>query len=239
MDNLTPRQIQILKCIIEEYLETAEPVGSDTLERKYTLGVSPATIRNEMANLAADGFLRQPHTSAGRVPTPKALRFYIEHLMEEQKLSVAEEVAAKERLEEAKSNFYQLMQEATRALSELTNSLTITVTDNGEVWHAGYARILAAPEFYNIDVTIGVLSFLEEHEKILELFRNQLGWEEPVEVVFGEDLRWPNFDAVGMVVSKFENSQTKGVMGAIGPARLNFPFIIPAVRYFSQLLSQV
>ncbi|MBI4032954.1 MAG: hypothetical protein HY377_00320, partial [Candidatus Blackburnbacteria bacterium] len=64
---MTPRQIQILKSIVEEYTQTAEAVGSDVLEKKYSLGVSPATIRNEMAALTAGGYLKQPHTSAGRI----------------------------------------------------------------------------------------------------------------------------------------------------------------------------
>ena len=83
MVELTDRQIKILKAIIEEYIETAEAVGSQTLDKKYGLGVSPATIRNEMVRLTANGFLKQPHASAGRVPTPMALKFYIQNLMQQ------------------------------------------------------------------------------------------------------------------------------------------------------------
>jgi heat-inducible transcriptional repressor len=71
-EGLTARQIQILKSLIDEYIETAEPVGSGALDKKYNLGISPATIRNEMVTLTKFGFLKQPHTSSGRVPTPKA-----------------------------------------------------------------------------------------------------------------------------------------------------------------------
>ena len=98
MDELTPRQIQVLKCVVEEYTETAIPVGSDVLEKKYNVGVSPATIRNEMSALTKMGFLRQPHTSSGRVPSPKAIKLYVNQLMEEKKLSVAEEVQAREQV---------------------------------------------------------------------------------------------------------------------------------------------
>src|SRR3990167_1217541 len=79
--DLTDRQIQILRAIVEEYSQTAEPVGSERLDRKYGLGVSPATIRNEMVILAEMGYLSQPHTSSGRTPTPKAIRFYDERLI--------------------------------------------------------------------------------------------------------------------------------------------------------------
>jgi len=74
MEELSDRQTKILKAIIEEYIENGEAVGSEVLEKKYELGVSPATIRNEMAKLVKAGFLKQPHTSAGRVPTKEAFR---------------------------------------------------------------------------------------------------------------------------------------------------------------------
>src|SRR3990172_11919944 len=95
-DSLTARQTQVLKSLIDEYIDTAEPVGSESLDKKYSLGVSPATIRNEMMDLTRMGYLRQPHTSAGRVPSPKAMKFYIDQLMDERRMSVAEEVKVKE-----------------------------------------------------------------------------------------------------------------------------------------------
>lgn len=239
MDQLTPRQIQILKSLIEEYLETADAVGSDALDRKYSLGVSPATIRNEMVTLTAGGFLRQLHTSAGRVPTPRALKFYVDQLMEEKKLSVGEEVAARARLEEAKPDFDDLMQEATKVLSEMTGSLAVAMTDNGDIWHAGYARILSSPEFYDIDVTTRVLSLLEESKKVQELFTERIPWEGPVEIIFGEELHWPKFEPVGIVAAQFDNPAGRGAMGIIGPVRLNFSSIVPVVRYFGQLVSQI
>ena len=98
MNDLNDRQIQILKAIIEEYIETAEPVGSEKMDKKYNLGVSPATIRNEMVKLTKMGYLKQPHTSAGRTPSPLALKYYVSSLMKPEDLSVAEEVRVKQTL---------------------------------------------------------------------------------------------------------------------------------------------
>src|SRR5437660_12839964 len=103
MIDLSERQNELLKVIIEEYIDTAEPVGSESIERKHKLGVSPATIRNEMARLTELGFLKQPHTSAGRAPTSMGLKYYIQHLMQERELSVRDEVAVKERLWDQRS----------------------------------------------------------------------------------------------------------------------------------------
>src|SRR4030042_824607 len=135
MVELTERQAKILKSVIEEYVETAEPVGSETLEKKYSLGVSPATIRNEMAALTETGFLRQPHTSAGRVPTPTGFKIYIDRLMEEKKPSVTEEVAAKEAIWDYRHEYDRLLREATRALANPNQALAVVATKGG----AGYS----------------------------------------------------------------------------------------------------
>src|SRR3990167_2315345 len=97
-DALTARQTQVLKSLIDEYILTAEPVGSETLDKKYNLGVSPATIRNEMMRLTTLRLLKQPHTSAGRAPTPEALKYYVDNLMKTKDMSVADEVAVKEKI---------------------------------------------------------------------------------------------------------------------------------------------
>src|SRR4030042_5715422 len=96
MEPLSATQTKIPNALIDEYIETAEPVGSENLDKKYNLGVSPATIRNEMGTLTKIGYLKQPHTSAGRVPTPTAMKFFIDQLMEEKQMSLADEVKAKE-----------------------------------------------------------------------------------------------------------------------------------------------
>ncbi|KKQ08500.1 MAG: Heat-inducible transcription repressor HrcA, partial [Candidatus Daviesbacteria bacterium GW2011_GWB1_36_5] len=129
------------------------------------------------------------------------------------------------------------MQEATLALSQSTKTLTVAVIDNGEVWHSGYANILLSPEFYNIDVTAQVLALLEEGKRIRDLL--MLGeWDEPVEIMFGEDTGWQNFEPVGIIACRFTTPQTKGALAVIGSTRLNYPVIIPVVRYFSSLLSE-
>lgn len=218
-------------------METATSVGSDALERKYDLGVSPATIRNEMGELTRIGYLRQVHTSAGRLPTPKAIKFYVHQLMEEKTLSVGEEAAAKQKVSGSKENVDKLLKETTKALATQTGSLAIAVTQNGEVWHSGYAYILSNPEFYNIDVTQTVLSLLEQSKKVKELLLES-SWPEPVKIVFGEETGWKNFESVGIVVAHFETPNVNGCLGVIGPTRLRYPVIIPTVRYFGTLLSE-
>jgi len=87
---LGERKLRILQAIIEDYVMSGEPVGSRTIAKKYNLGISSATIRNEMADLEEMGYLKQPHTSAGRIPSDKAYRLYVDHLMEVRSLTPEE-----------------------------------------------------------------------------------------------------------------------------------------------------
>lgn len=239
MVELTDRQIRILKALIEEYIENAEPVGSESLEKKHELGVSPATVRNEMFKLTQVGYLKQPHTSAGRVPTKEGFKFYVDQLMEEKELSVADEVAAKEKVWDVRFDFDQLMKQTVRALAERTQSLSVAATDQGDLYHAGYANILQIPEFYDIDVTRTVLSFIDEIKEVQQLFNKCFG-EGPIHYLLGDELGYEFLEPCGMVFIKFEaGPKRSGSLGVIGPNRLNYSLVVPTVRYFGGLIEEL
>ena len=236
---LTARQTQILKALIDEYIETAEPVGSAALEKKYDMGVSPATIRNEMSALTKSKFLRQPHTSAGRIPTPTAMKFYIGQLMEEKQMSVADEVKAKEKVWDSRKDIENLVEEATHALADSTNSLAVGALDDGKFWHSGYANVFQNPEFEDMRVCADLFSFLEESERMKDLFFGRENLDSPIEVLFGEELEWPELEPIGLVTTHFKVGGKKGVLGVIGPTRLSYPTVIPILRYFGNLLQDI
>ncbi|KKQ95950.1 MAG: Transcriptional regulator of heat shock protein [Candidatus Woesebacteria bacterium GW2011_GWB1_43_14] len=231
---LTDRQTQIIKALIDEYIETAEPVGSASLEKKYNLGISPATIRNEMVNLTKLGYLRQPHTSAGRTPTSIAMKFYINQLMDEKKMSVVDEVQAKEGVWDARENFDKLMDKATFELADKTKSLAVAATDDGTTWTHGHSLIFECP--FTLDVFQNIFSILESRDMVKKLFFEHLTGLTPIEVIFGEELGWDFFDPVGIVATRFSTQGHEGAIGVIGPMRLNYQTVIPVVRYFRDLI---
>ena len=237
--NLSDRQLSILKAIIEEYISTAEAVGSETIERKYAIGVSPATIRNEMAWLTQQGYLKQPHTSAGRTPTAMSLKLYVNELMQEKPLSVAEEVDTKEKVWDHRHDIDRLLQQATRSLAEQSHTISVACTNQGHAFSAGYANILSMPEFYDIDVTRQVLSMLDETDLLLKLFGRSIT-EGPVHVLFGEELDDPYLELVSYVYGDFQaGPNISGKIGIIGPSRTNFSQAIPRVRYYSHLIEDI
>lgn len=238
MVDLTDRQIQILKSIIEEYMETAAPVSSEILDKKYHLGVSPATIRNEMVILAKNGFLRQPYTSAGRVPTPMALKFYVHRLMEEKDLSVADEAAIKNRIWDYRTEIDRLLQEATRVLSERTKSLAVVTTEQGDIYHSGYANILEDPEFFDIDVTKTVLSIIDDFESMNKVFSRALG-EDSIHILLGDELGVQFLEPCGLIFTNFQTRKVSGSLGVIGSCRLDYPLIIPTLRCLNNLIEEI
>ncbi len=126
--DLTERKLKILQAIISDYVRSAEPVGSRTLSKKYDLGISPATIRNEMADLEEMGYLTHPHTSAGRVPSDKAYRLYVNALMEKKELSREEKLVIAQRLQGNINEFEKTIEHAAAVLSEITNLTSFAMT---------------------------------------------------------------------------------------------------------------
>ena len=118
---LTERKRQILKIVVEGYIRTAEPVGSKVIAAQMAGKVSSATIRNELADLVELGYLEQPHTSAGRIPSPKGYRLYVNELMEEQRLSIAETERINQALEIKMEELDRVISQAGRAVSSFVN----------------------------------------------------------------------------------------------------------------------
>ncbi len=127
---LNERKLNILKAIIKDYIETAEAVGSRTISKKYDLGISAATIRNEMADLEELGYLIQPHTSAGRVPTEKGYKLYVDTLMATSELSDTDKKMIERCVQENIDHIESLIRETSKLLSELTNYTTVGFTRN-------------------------------------------------------------------------------------------------------------
>jgi heat-inducible transcriptional repressor len=237
MYDLTQRQIEILKQIVKEYIDTANPVGSETLEKKYDVGVSPATIRNEMAEMVKKGYLAKPHTSAGRVPTSKAIKLYVNELMKEKDLSVAEEVEAKEKVWDMREREGAFMRIATQKLAEKAGTLAVARNDVGDVYYAGYSHILDMPEFYDIDVTKNLLNLLDNSSYFDTIFGKI---HEKFSVILGEDLELELFKPYSFVFSKYHTrSNHEGEIGVIGPARLRYENIVPIVKYYGNLIEEV
>ncbi|WP_312650636.1 heat-inducible transcriptional repressor HrcA [Aminipila sp.] len=140
--DLNERKLRILQAIIGDFIRTGEPVGSRTLSKKYELGVSPATIRNEMSDLEDMGFLTHPHTSSGRVPSDKAYRLYVNDLMKKKELTFEEKQIITDKLHSDMSEFEKTIQHAAHLLSEITNLTSFAMTPNQDEDKLRYINFL-------------------------------------------------------------------------------------------------
>ena len=143
---LTERQKQILRAIVDIYVSTAEPVGSKAIAALPDLSCSSATIRNEMAELTQMGLLEQPHTSAGRIPSPAGYRLYIDELMQDYRLSIDETKSLNEALELKSQEFDKMMSQVGKLVSKMTDLPAYTVASRrNEAMAKHFDLIMAGP----------------------------------------------------------------------------------------------
>ncbi len=236
--DLNTRQIAIIKAVVEEYAQTAEPVGSVTLEKKYALGVSPATLRNEMAVLEEKGYLKQPHTSSGRVPTPLSIKLYVNELMQEQRLSVAEEVSVRERVWESRDSLGSLLREATKTLAERTKSLSVAALDEDRVYHHGYSYLFRQQEFANIELTRQIFGMLDQTKHLLDIFDKSAS-NSPIHLLIGDELGNELLEPVSCLYADIHIGDKRGSLGIISSCRQTYDHNIPLVRYIASLINQI
>ncbi|PIZ46952.1 hypothetical protein CO180_01840 [candidate division WWE3 bacterium CG_4_9_14_3_um_filter_41_6] len=236
---ISKRQQDILQAIIKEYIETAEPVGSEFVVSKYNFDFSPATTRNEMVELTNKGFLAKDHISAGRIPTPLAFRYYVKNLMDEKQIPVVNEVAIKQRLWEYRHDMNHMLKQATYAVADELHNLTFLITDDGDVYVAGAAHILRHPEFYDIDLTRTVLHLLDRYD-MLHAMADQLAGDSELGLLLGEETGLPNMNGCGIVISRLHLPQGQGgFLSVFGPYRLDYQSVIPTIRYMQGLINEL
>lgn len=158
--DLSERKLKILQAIVGDFIRTAEPIGSRTLSKKYEMGISPATIRNEMSDLEEMGYLTHPHTSAGRVPSDKAYRLYVNSLMEKRTLSEDEKKFISQKLSNNVSELEKTIQHAAQLLSEITRLTSFAITPNQNEDKLKYINILP------VDTKTVVLMIVAESGKV-------------------------------------------------------------------------
>ncbi len=214
---MDPRKQKVLQAIIDDYIRTAEPVGSRTLARAHGLGVSPATIRNEMADLEGMGYLEQPHTSAGRVPSDKGYRYYVDSLMtsaadaELSREAVRRVLALKARMME------DVMRQAARLLAEMTDCLAIASRAEGPVVHIRAVRAV-----------------LLDHERALLIVVGEDGSLRSKAVALGPDLPAAELEHIAGTLSRRLEGAALG-----GASLVRLRGLQGELGQFRQLIEQV
>lgn len=235
---LTSRQRNILSAVIKEHIESANPVGSKELVEKYHFKLSPATIRNDMNELTKKGYIYQPHTSAGRVPTDLGYRYFIEVLMKKRKMTEKEQRDLQIQFLKLKTRYRQLARATSQFLAEMSDSLALSgFFDTEEFWDWGMPKLLTQPEFSDplqIKKLTTCLETLEGNSKKISKKINN----KKVSIYIGKKNPLAKLENCSMVVSKFTTrDQKKGFVILIGPKRMKYAKNISLVDYITKLLS--
>ncbi len=160
---LNDRKIKILEAIINDYVATAEPIGSRTIAKKYNLGISSATIRNEMSDLEELGLIVQPHTSAGRVPSDKGYRLYVDHLMRSRELTGDEAKVLKEVINRNVDHIDYLMKQTAKALSMLTSYTTVVTEPKGREVKVKHIQLVPVDDHSVVCVVVTDTKVIKNH----------------------------------------------------------------------------
>lgn len=207
---LDQRQSTILRAVVREYVKSARPISSEILVHKYRLGVSPATIRNEFAEMTSAGYLRQPHTSAGRAPTNRGYRHYVDSTIRPTALH------SDPKVEEATEAIAELAEK----LSAASGLLAAAWTEEGDTVIRGLKQILAQPEFELHEASLRIAATIDALPEIME----QVFDSEPAAgICIGSEFELWQHDDASIVFRKvrFPN-RSKGVTCIIGPTRMQY-----------------
>src|SRR4051794_35455959 len=140
---LTPRQAKLLGIVIQEYAKSAQPIGSSAIAQEYDLGVSSATIRNDMATLEREGLLTHPHTSAGRVPTDVGYRYFVQHLLSEAELTINERRDIRVQFSQARQELDQWLRLSTSVLARTTQAAALATAPRTNVSRYKHLELVA------------------------------------------------------------------------------------------------
>jgi len=224
------RKELILKTIIKEHIKTAEPVGSEGLVDKYNLDISSATARNEMAELENEGYIAQPHTSAGRVPTEKAYNFYLENLAEK-KLSQAEiRIFEKLLTKKDEENFKQ----AAKAMAKLSDNAVFWAFHKHNLYYTGISNLLHQPEFSETSLIYDISEVIDRVEEIIGEIFNEL--KMGPQILIGS--KNPFGAYCGTVAAKYKLGDQTGLFGILGPVRMNYEKNLALVKFINNKLME-
>lgn len=225
-----------MSAIIEEYTDNAIPVGSKVLVEKYKFDNSPATIRSDMAQLEKKGYLYQPHVSAGRIPTDKGYKHFVEEIMNDQELSLSEQKKLQAELLKLKAQHKRLSRTTAKLLSSLSGGLAISSLEK-DFADFGIRELLENPEFREVDEFCKIASVLDYIDENIQVILKKVK-EEKTRIFIGKENPIKAISNCSMIVSPYQTKAgEKGLLAIIGPKRMKYAKNKSLLDYVKKLLS--
>ena len=232
------RRNMVLAASVNAYINSAEPVSSEKLTHDF--GLSSATVRNILAELEEAELLTHPHTSAGRIPTDKGYRYYVDflmseiELMEDQKKTIINEYKSKiERLEDVLENTSEIISRITRYAG-----IVSLLEWEDKLFYRGISHILEQPEFHDSEKVRLLIKVMEEKKNILDIINRD--FKESTKIYIGSEIGCPEIDTCSLVISTYNRGKRQnGRLAVLGPRRMSYEHIVPTLEFISDVLSDI
>lgn len=234
------RKERILAVTVDQYIQTVSPVSSAFIADECGFDLSSATIRNVLAELEEEGYLTHPHTSAGRIPTQKGYRYYVDHLMEEIQLLEEEKHRIREAYERQSAELEVLLDRTSRVLSNVTHYTSIVSLDGEDhkMFCQGTSFVVGYPDYQDIEKIRNILAALDEKERLMEIVNREL--KRKTEIFIGTEMNCEQIDSCSLVVSRYHSHDGhSGRIAVLGPTRMDYKRVVSALDYFSRMMEQM
>ncbi len=232
------RRRAILAATINKYIQDAEPVASEDIAKDFDL--SPATIRNILAELEEANYLTHPYTSGGRIPTDKGYRYYVDFLLSEIELLDEEKERIAMEYKKKINRFEDILDKTSEIISAITHYTGITYFPQWQdrFFYKGISLILNQPEFKDYERLRLLIKAIEDKQYLLNIINRD--FTDKVKVYIGEELDCPEMKSCSLVVSTYcLKDNSLGKLAVLGPMRMEYRHTIPALEYISQVLTEV
>lgn len=227
---MAEKKDNLLKIIVEEYIQSASPIGSGLIAEKYLKDISSATVRNYMAQLEEEGLIFQPHTSAGRIPTLSGYQYYLDNFVGQ-----GAEISARNKKEldnlKVKTDRDSIKNLA-KKLAEISTGAILIGFGSSDVYYTGISNLFRQPEFSHPGLIYSMTDIIDHLDEVMAMVFNQI--DKSVEVLIGE--KNPFGENSSVVLAKYKSSKQDGLIGILGPNRMNYGENIGLIKYSQELL---
>jgi transcriptional regulator of heat shock response len=232
------RKRAVLASVINRYIKEVVPIASEDIASEFNL--SSASIRNIFAELEAAGFLTHPYTSAGRVPTNKGYRYYVDFLLSQLELLDEEKKKILGEFKRRIARFDDALEQTSEIISALTHyaGIVSALGEENKFFYKGISFILDQPEFQDINRMRFFIRMIEGRNELLEIINRD--FKEKVKIYIGEELGCPQINNCSLIVSSYLiKDRPVGRLAVFGPMRMQYNSIIPTLEYVSDILTDV
>lgn len=227
---LTQRKKKILKKVVEEYIKKAKPISSGMLTKKDFPKLSSATIRNEMLDLTKKGLLFQPHTSAGKIPTLKGFKFFLDNFLEEKEILISEKnifLRIKNKFQEKRKKIKELA----KKLAEISQETVVVAFSQDDFYYTGLSYLFCQPEFQDTSLIYSLSKIIDHLD---ETMKNIFDKIEETKILIGQEN--PFGDRCATIIDKLEIDGQKILIGLLGPIRMNYNRNLGLIKFIKKII---